>query len=116
MKLRTILLGALLAAASLPALAGLRAPIDAYEAALQSLQLPQSTSGTVTIRASEGCETCSSLTFRVTESTRYRANGQSYSLVDYRKLLATVRDRASTYLTVVHDRDSDSVIEIRVQL
>ncbi len=116
MKLHPILLGTLLAVVSLPTLAGLRAPIDAYEAALQGLQLPQSATGTVTIGAREGCATCRSLTFRVTATTRYRANGQSYSLSDYRRLLATVRDRETTYLTIVHDRDSASVIEIRVNL
>ena len=115
MKLNKLLLSAILTIASVPAIAGMRAPVDAYEASLQYLRLPQSSAGTVTIESS-GCDTCSTRQFRVTAATNYVANGRSYLLAEYRKLLATVRDREGTYLTIVHDRESDAVIEIRVGL
>lgn len=115
MRIHKTLLAFLLAGLSLPVFAGLKAPVDAYEAALQHLQLPQSTAGTVTIM-SAGCATCSSRQFRVNAQTSYMANGQSYSLVEYRRMLATVRDREDVYLTIVHNRDLDAVIAIRVDL
>lgn len=113
MRVRTLLL-AVLMSVSLSAVAGLRASVDAYEVALQDLILPQGPNGNVSITACESCDR--PLRFRVTGNTLYVANGKNYSLAEYRRLLAGVRDREGSYLTVVHDRESNTVMSIRVQL
>ncbi len=113
MRVKIVLLAALLSL-SLSATAGLRAAVDAYEVALQDLILPQGPNGNVSIAACESC--VRPLRFRVTGNTLYVANGKNYSLGEYRRLLAGVRDREGSYLTVVHDRESNTVTSIRVQL
>lgn len=115
MRIHQTLLAVLLAAVSLPAAAGLLSPIDAYEAALGNTQLPQSSAGTIVV-SNSACSTCTTLRFRVNAQTRYTADGQDYTLADFRSLMATVRDRAGTFLTIVHDRDTDAVVAIRVKL
>ena len=113
MRVKIFLLAALMSY-SLSAAAGLRAAVDAYEVALEDLILPQGPNGNVSITECESCER--PLRFRVTNRTVYVANDKNYTLADYRRLLATVRDREGSYLTVVHDRETNTVTSIRVKL
>ncbi len=75
---------------------------DSYELPLMAVELPRSANGTVVFQA---CEECRTIALRVTNETRYVANGAPIELEELRELAATVRtsaegrDRAAIYIT-----------------
>jgi len=78
----------------------LEQPEDAYELSLSAVRLPANERGTVIFNA---CATCRTTTLRVTEATRYFANGTPIELGDLRELADDLRETtAGRELTAVY--------------
>lgn len=75
---------------------------DSYELPLMAVELPRSANGTVVFKV---CEECRTTALRVTNETRYVANGAPVELEQLRELAAEVRttaegrDRSAVYIT-----------------
>ena len=85
--------------------------VKAYEAELRSMRLPGTTNGTLSFKP---CSECDYKTVRVSQNTRYEANGEIYPLADFRQALAALDDRDRTSVTVKHHLESDLITAIRV--
>jgi len=74
---------------------------DSYELPLVAVELPRSANGNIVFQL---CEECRTTALRVTNETRYIANGAPIALVDLRELAAQVRtttegrDQADVYI------------------
>ena len=98
---------------SLSAAADFRTTMEVYEVDLVYLRLPGTVSGTLTF---SDCSNCDTQTIRVTVATRYTVNGRDVMLADFRKTVASIRNRADQIIDVYHDLESDTVIRVNVKL
>ena len=86
---------------------------QAYEVALSDMRLPRVPNGTIAFKE---CDRCDYNVMRVGGDTRYRLNGKLTRLVKFREALATVQDRDSKAVTVLHNIERDQVTEVSVNL
>jgi hypothetical protein len=84
-----------------------------YEVVLSNFQAPATTNGGVTFQE---CDECERMTVRVTSETVYKVNGRPIRLEDFRKAIASVRDRDEVALTVLHHLESNTIEMIDVLL
>lgn len=110
MRIRTLLAAALIGM-TVPAAADFVTVVEAYEVQLEDLRLPGNAGGTLAFRP---CEDCDYMTVRVTASTRYEANEQSFTLEAFRQELARVSDPDQQSVTVMHHLESDTITAVRV--
>jgi hypothetical protein len=110
MKIKHIFIAALLTV-SLPAAADFTTIAEAYELALSDVTIPATPSSGITFKQ---CDDCDAQTVRVTPNTRYRVNGQTYTLKEFRKRVFGISDRANTFVSVVHHLESDVVTSVSV--
>jgi hypothetical protein len=110
MKIKHFFIAALLTV-SLPAAAEFTTLIEAYELALSDVTVPATPSSGISFKK---CADCDMQTVRVTPNTRYSVNGQVYPLKEFRKHVFGIRDRASTFVSVMHHLESDVVVSVSV--
>ena len=84
---------------------------QAYEIALDELQLPGNVVGSVSFK---DCAKCETQVIRVTVDTRYILNGHDTTLADFREAVNTVTDKERNISTVIHNLQSDTVIAVHV--
>ena len=84
-----------------------------YEIVLSNFQAPATANGGVTFQE---CDECERMTVRVTSETVYKVNGRPVRLEDFRKAIASVRDRDEVALTVLHHLESNTIEMIDVLL
>ncbi len=97
---------------SLTAAADFRTTMEVWEVELTYLRLPTSANGTLSF---SDCTDCNAQTVRVTVATRYTVNGRDVMLVDFRKTVAGIRNRADQIIDVYHDLESDTVIRVNLK-
>ncbi len=100
-KMIIVVAGLVLASSSAWAYRVLEQIEDSYELSLVTVELPSSETGTIAFQA---CEECRTTALRVTNETRYVANGAPVELSELREIAAEVqatangRDRAAIYI------------------
>ncbi len=110
--LRSSLFGLALAV-SLSATADMRTIAAAYEVALSDIQIPASENG---VLAFKQCSTCDLEVVNVNDHTQYVLDHEDLELADFRRSLATVRDRSAVSVTVKHHLESDTIVRVSVSL
>jgi len=106
------LIGAALAS-SLSATADMRTIAEAYEVTLSDLQMPASENG---VLAFKQCSTCDLEVVNVSDHTKYVLNHEDVELADFRRSIATVRDRSAVTVIVKHHFESDTIVRVSVTL
>ena len=86
---------------------------EAYESTLVNFTAPASENGGVTFKS---CLKCEAMTLRVTAATRYEINGEQVRLDQFRKVVASVRNRDRVGLTVLHHLESGRVKLISIDI
>lgn len=112
MKFR-IFIAAVALSLALPVAAQSDIVSQAYEVALSDVRLPRTPNGTIAFKE---CGRCDYNVMRVGGDTRYRLNGKPTRLVKFREALATVQDRDSKAVTVLHNIERNQVTEVSVNL
>jgi hypothetical protein len=84
---------------------------QAYEVSLGNFRAPGTRNGTVSFKE---CEECTHMTVRVTANTRYKINGRTVRLEDFRKKVAEAGNRESAEVTILHHLESDTIEQINV--
>ena len=112
MKLKVLIAAALLSLAS-PVLAEFVQEQEAYEVALSDVRLPRADGGTIAFKE---CASCEYRRLRVGSDMRYRLNGKDVSLKKFREAMATVEDRKSEAVTVLHHLERNQVTAVSVNL
>ena len=108
-----VLITAVLLSLALPAAADFKLAQEAYEVALSDLRLPRADGGTIAFKE---CDTCEYRRIRVGSDMRYRLNGKDVSLKEFREAIATVDDRESEAVTVLHHLERNQVTAVSVNL
>ena len=85
----------------------------ASEVRLSEFRLPASVNGIASFRP---CGACDMKTVSVNAETRYRLNDQVVSLADMRRSLASVTNRDSKIVMVMHHLESDLITQISIKL
>ena len=112
MKLKVLITAALLSLA-LPVFADFKQVQEAYEIALSDLRLPRAHGGTIAFKE---CDTCEYRRLRVGSDMRYRLNGKDVTLKKFREAMATVEDRETEAVTVLHHLERNQVTAVSVNL
>ena len=108
MKFRALFAAALVSV-SLSATADFRTISRAYEVPLNIFNVPVTYNGVITFSE---CAECTSISARLTNNTQFIVNGRAVTLKDFRAEAFQVRNRASTFLTILHHLESDTVKSI----
>jgi biopolymer transport protein ExbD len=85
----------------------------AYEVPLTELGLPVSLSGSLSFRE---CDTCERFTVRIDANTRFLVNQEATTLDDFRQRVRGLSNAAERPVTVLHDLESNTVIEVHILL
>ena len=85
----------------------------AYEVPLAHLRAPATPNGGITFKE---CDDCVSRSIRVTDNTLYVLNGRPTTLAKFKDAIATVSDRNSVTVTVVHHLESNVVTKVKATL
>ena len=112
MKLKVLITAALLSLA-LPAAADFKQVQKAYEVALSDLRLPRAHGGTIAFKE---CRTCEYRRIRVGADMRYRLNGKDVTLKQFREAMATVENRDTEAVAVLHHLERNQVTAVSVNL
>ncbi len=112
MNIRKSLICALLVV-SLPAVAEFTTISRAYEIALSDLRVPATPSSGIIFKE---CAECDLVTVRVTPDTQYIVNGRSLPLKDFRKAVFQITHRDTTFVTVLHHLESDTIVSVSVAI
>ncbi len=112
MHIRKLLIVVLLGL-SLSAAADFRTITEVYEVDLIDLRLPGTEGGTLALKE---CDDCEVQTLRVSAGTRYVLNHRDVTLVEFKKAISRVRNRADVIVDVAHHLESDSVTKVMVKL
>ncbi|MDH4073247.1 MAG: hypothetical protein OEV41_09105 [Gammaproteobacteria bacterium] len=110
MNIRKILIVALFCF-SLPAAAEFTTIAEAYELSLADVQVPATPSSGIVFRK---CTECDMQVVRVTPNTQYLINGKNYTLKEFRERVFNIRNRAETFVSVVHHLEADVVLSVSV--
>jgi len=111
-KYRTLILSIALLF-SLPVSADFETIDQAHEVALSEFRMPTSSSGMLSFRECSGCIAHS---YRVTNATRYLRNNSPMELREFRKMLATVRNRDQEMIIVLRNLESDTITSVSITL
>lgn len=85
----------------------------AYEVNLSTFNVPVTHNGVISFKE---CETCESISARLTGQTQFIINGKAVELKEFRKQVFQVRDRSKEWVTVLHHLEADTVTSISVTL
>ena len=107
------MIAAIVLSLALPVAAQAEVIEQAYEVALSDVRLPRVPNGTLAFKE---CERCDYRVMRVGGDTRYRLNGSVVRLVKFREALASVQDRDSEAVMVLHNIERNQVTEVSVNL
>ena len=110
MKTRHFIIAALMSV-SLPAMADFTTVAEVYELSLADVQVPATPSSGIVFRK---CAECDMEVLRVTPNTQYLINGKNYTLKEFRERVFNIRDRAGTYVGVMHNLETDVVLSVSV--
>lgn len=85
-----------------------------FEVSINSVRLPVSTSGTVSLRE---CDDCDYHAIRVTPNTHYKINGKNLRLPAFRKAVLDLKLRGDRTVNVMRDDATNTVVSVflRVQ-
>lgn len=86
---------------------------QAHEVALSEFRAPASANGAAAFKA---CASCEQQLIRVTPSTRYKLNGKTVRLSDFRKAISQARNRSNIPVIVLHHLGTDTIQSIDVSL
>lgn len=86
-------------------------PTRTFEAQMNSVRMPVSPNGTVTLRE---CDSCAFETVRVTPNTRYHVNGKSLKFSDFLAVLKDLRASGIDTLNVTRDETSQTAAVVFV--
>ena len=111
MKTMTTALLSLLLFTSTAATAQNYAPTRTYEVLVNSVRLPSSPAGTITVKE---CDDCDFETFRVTERTVYAVDGKSMRLDDFRLAVEALRLDPGNVVNVRRDIQSNTIAKVFV--
>ncbi|MBT8080584.1 MAG: hypothetical protein KJO31_18530 [Gammaproteobacteria bacterium] len=81
----------------------------AYEVPLSTFNVPVTHNGVISFKE---CDDCNAVSARMTNNTHLVVNGKFVTLKDFRAEAFQVRDRSSTFLTILHHLESDTVTSI----
>ena len=98
---------------ALPAAADFTTVQIAYEVALSEVRLPRNEKGTIAFKE---CADCEYQTKRVSADIRYRVDGRSVSLEDFRQMTDRVVDRDNEAVTILHHLEDNRVTEVSIYL
>lgn len=113
MQIRKILVLIMFGLMSIQATAEFRTVMEVHEVYLVNVRLPGTESGTLTFSL---CEKCELFTLRVTPATRYVVNGQTVTLVDFRKAVRGIRNRNEQMVDVFHELATNTATTVRVKI
>lgn len=81
-------------------------PTKTFEVSINSLRLPVSPNGTVSLRE---CDDCDYHAIRVTPNTQYRINGKNLRLTEFRKAVLDLKRRGDRTVNVTRDDTTNTV-------
>ena len=84
-------------------------PTRTYEAQLQTVRLPDATTGTITVKE---CTRCEYETFRVTARTVYALDGRNMRLVDFRAAVERLGLDGRHNINVRRDLTSNTISKV----
>ena len=84
-----------------------------YEVSINSLRLPVSPNGTVSLRE---CDDCDYHSIRVTPKTQYTIDGKYLPLNEFRKAILDLRLRGDITVNVARDEATSTVASVYVYL
>ena len=84
-------------------------PTRTYEAMLQTVRLPETATGTITVKE---CERCDYETFRVTAQTVYALNGKNMRLDDFRETIESLGLDGKHNINVRRDLTSNTISKV----
>lgn len=111
MKTMTTAFISLLLVMSAAAMAQDYAPTRTYEVLVQSVRLPSSPSGTITVKE---CDDCNYETYRVTARTVYSVDGKPLRLKDFRAIIENLRLGNGHVVNVRRDLQSNTIVKVFV--
>jgi len=111
MKTITAVLSSFLLLISTAAMGEDYPPTKTYEALVQSVRMPDSANGTITVKE---CEKCDYETHRVTERTVYALNGKSMRLDDFRLAIDALRSDGDHNINVRLDLQTNTISKVFV--
>lgn len=109
MKLINTALFSLLLVISTAATAENYPPTRTYEALVQSVRMPDSANGTLTVKE---CAKCDYETYRVTERTVYALNGKSMRLDDFLLVFEKLRLEGDHNINVRRDLTTNTISKV----
>ncbi len=109
MKTMTTAFISLLLVMSATAMAQDYAPTRTYEVLVQSVRLPSSPSGTITVKE---CDDCDYETYRVTERTVYSVDGKPVRLDDFRKVIESLELSSGHVVNVRRSLQSNTIVKV----
>jgi len=81
-------------------------PTKTFEVSINSLRLPVSPNGTVSLRE---CDDCDYHAIRVTPNTQYTINGKNFRLTEFRKAVLDLKLRGDRTVNVTRDDTTNTV-------
>ncbi len=84
-------------------------PTRTYEALVQTVRLPETATGTITVKE---CGRCDYETFRVTARTVYALNGKNMRLDDFREAVERLRLDGKHSINVRRDLTSNTISKV----
>lgn len=111
MKTSTAILFSLLLFVSTAAMGKDYPPTRTYESSVNSVRLPDSSNGTITVKE---CDKCDYETYRVTERTVYALNGKSMRLDDFRLVVEELKLGGDHNIDVRLDLQTNTISKVFV--
>ena len=84
-------------------------PTRTYEAQVQTVRLPDTATGTITVKE---CARCDYETYRVTARTIYALNGENMRLDDFREAVERLRLDGEHNINVRRDLTSNTISKV----
>ena len=81
----------------------------AYEIPLSTFNVPVTHNGVISFKE---CDDCNTVSARMTNNTQLVVNGKFVTLKDFRAEAFQVRERSTTFLTILHHLESDTISSI----
>jgi len=111
MKSITAVLFSLLLLISTAAMAEKYPPTRTYEVSAQSVRMPDSSNGTITVKE---CDECDYETYRVNERTVYEMNGKSMRFEDFLLVIEKLRQDGDHAVNVRRDLQTNTITKVFV--
>jgi len=86
-------------------------PTKTYEATVQTVRMPDSSTGTITVKE---CKKCEYETYRVTERTVYALNGKSMRLDEFLLVIEELRQNGNRNINVRRDLQTNTISKVFV--